>query len=765
MLGPAPASIDQDRCDGLALLLGRAAACLDGFSGAARALPALAGLRERLAAGRLQVAVLGRFKRGNSSFLNALLGEALLPTGVVPLTAIATFIRWAAAPALHVAYRDDRPAGELRAADPAQIREQLARFVTEEGNPRNRRNVARVELFYPVPILRHGIVLIDTPGIGSTLRHNTDAADEVLPECDAGFFILSADPPVTEAELAYLERVRPNVARLFFAFNKIDYPAADERRTAVEFLRRNLRDAVPDQADIPIFQLSARQALAARQSGDEDGVRRSGLAGVEGYLVNFLAREKVGSLHRAVATKAGAVLDAAGMDVALAIRAREMPIADLERRAGQFAEALGGIERQRLVARDLLAGDRRRAVETLEEQAAALRHKARRALRAVLDDSLRQAPERAEEAAKSAIAAAIPEFFEPKLAALSHSFGAAVEQILKEHTQRAEALIATVRETAASLFEIPSVRFAEAESFAIRREPYWVTQRWSGSLNPLGGNVVDRLLPPASRAARLRKRLAGEIDELVERNVENLRWATLQNLDSAFHRFAAWFDDRLGETIAATRALIGSGDERVVPLLLQLAQTRLLAGVVEALGSCGRAEALPVLIRALAQDHTRAAAEAALARWGPAACPALLEVATRLLPSRDWESPSSRRTRLSAVRLLAQIGAPGQLFQGLIGDADPEIAAAACRAFLAAGTENGGAALRRLIELLPRLSLIACAEAEECLAEHFDGVRDLVCARLRKEPPDPGDGSPQARSYRSLLRVARRAGSASVSPG
>ena len=73
------------------------------------------------------------------------------------------------------------------------------------------------------------------------MRHQTDAAIEVLRECDAGFFVLSVDPPVTEAELAYLDRVRPQVSRLFFVLNKIDYRVEDEKRAATDFLRRTLR--------------------------------------------------------------------------------------------------------------------------------------------------------------------------------------------------------------------------------------------------------------------------------------------------------------------------------------------------------------------------------------------------------------------------------------------------------------------------------------------------------------------------------------------
>ena len=50
-------------------------------------------LRQRLVEQRLQIAVLGQFKRGKSTFLNALLGQPILPTGVLPLTAVRTFIR------------------------------------------------------------------------------------------------------------------------------------------------------------------------------------------------------------------------------------------------------------------------------------------------------------------------------------------------------------------------------------------------------------------------------------------------------------------------------------------------------------------------------------------------------------------------------------------------------------------------------------------------------------------------------------------------
>jgi predicted GTPase len=217
----------------------------------------LAALWTRLEQQRLQLAILGQFKRGKSTFINALLGASILPSAVVPLTAVAVFIAWGAEPLVRIEFKTERGPEELHSAEPDELRNFLAQFVAEEQNPENRLAVSRVELFYPAPILANGTVLIDTPGVGSTLQHNTKAAIAVLPECDAGLFILSADPPITENELAYLQRLHGKAIRLFFVLNKLDYLDADEQKAAVAFLHKVLseRSLLPPSA--PIFGVSA----------------------------------------------------------------------------------------------------------------------------------------------------------------------------------------------------------------------------------------------------------------------------------------------------------------------------------------------------------------------------------------------------------------------------------------------------------------------------------------------------------------------------
>jgi len=226
-------------------------------------------LRERLTTERFQLAVLGQFKRGKSTVLNALLEQSVLPIGVVPVTAIPTFLEPAAASKIRVAYVSGK-VEEFEPKSPEALRERLSVFVTEEENPRNVLNVARVDVFLPAELLEYGVVLIDTPGVGSTHRHQTAAADAILPECDAALLVVSADPPITEVEIEYLARIRQTVARLIVVLNKIDVIEPHEREKASSFLRKALVDHAGVDPFTPIFSVSARDALRAKESGDAE---------------------------------------------------------------------------------------------------------------------------------------------------------------------------------------------------------------------------------------------------------------------------------------------------------------------------------------------------------------------------------------------------------------------------------------------------------------------------------------------------------------
>lgn len=513
-------------------------------------------LSQRLTEERFHLAVLGQFKRGKSTLLNALLGEALLPTSVVPLTAIPTFLHSGSHRQARVIYQDGQPVETCCDQNTDELTAFLTKFVTEAGNPNNQRGVSNVEVFHPAALLGQGVVMIDTPGIGSTLRHNTEATLNFLPQCDAALFLVSADPPITEVEVEFLKEVRSRVAHLFFILNKVDYLSNEERQAALCFFRNVLQDQVGIEGEPLVFCISARQGLRARQIGNSSLWQQSGLGEVENHLLKFLVSDKTEVLQTALARKADDLIADILMRLQLTIRSLQLPLATLEERQQRFAQKLAEAEHQRLIAADLLAGDQKRLVTFLEEQAEQLRQKARRYLEQIVNKAVMGANLADEQAVQDLIAEAIPGFFEHELGLLARTFEQQVAEVLRPHRQRADGLIETVRESAAELFEIPYRPFSQSNIFTLSQQPYWVTHHWQASLSPISPRLIDRLLPLRVRRSRISKRLMAQIERLVMHNVENLRWTTLQSLNQTFRRFNSTLAERLQENITATRGAI-----------------------------------------------------------------------------------------------------------------------------------------------------------------------------------------------------------------
>jgi len=518
----------------------------------------LSSLRDRMETESFHLAVLGQFKRGKSTFLNALLGKEILPTSVIPLTAIPTFVRWDPSLKTRIVYQDDRPPEEFEAADEGELGDFLSRFVTEESNPENHLGVLQAEVFHPAKILEKGLVLIDTPGIGSTYQHNTETTLNFLPQCDSALFLVSADPPVTEVELTFLKEVRKKISRLFFIFNKVDYLRDTDREKALDFFKNFLTNEVGMEDDFPVFPLSARDGLEARINGDEAMLTASGLPGVQKHLVEFLMHEKSRVLHGAIARKAEDIIAQVLMQEELKMRSLQMPIANLEERLGTLKKKIEEARYQRTTAGDLLTGDRKRSMELLENQSEDLRDKARDYLEELITAALAGGSRALslEKAARQVLSDSIPGFFEHELGTLSSEFDRHVTEVLKPHQVRADELIEAVRMAAAELFEVPYHAPESSETFHTASQPYWITHKWNTSMNPIPAGLFDWILPFTIRRSVSIKRLMKQVDDLVLHNVENLRWATLQNLDSAFRKFTGSLDEGLRETIDATYGAI-----------------------------------------------------------------------------------------------------------------------------------------------------------------------------------------------------------------
>lgn len=180
-------------------------------------------LLTRLAEDRFNLMIVGRFSRGKSTLMNAVLGGDYLPTGIVPLTSVITTVRYGSRKQVVLTFNDSR----LRREVPLS---QLADYVTQQSNPGNVKDVAYAEIELPVEILRRGLFFVDSPGLGSSIVENTQTTERFLPQADAFVLVTSYESPLSEEEDRILHRIpkplRDEAQRVRAA------PRRDRQRTA-----------------------------------------------------------------------------------------------------------------------------------------------------------------------------------------------------------------------------------------------------------------------------------------------------------------------------------------------------------------------------------------------------------------------------------------------------------------------------------------------------------------------------------------------------
>jgi GTP-binding protein EngB required for normal cell division len=280
---------------------------------------ACALLQSKLADKAFNLVAVGQFKRGKSSVINALLGHALLPVGVIPLTSVVTIIRYGAAATCTILFE----AGEPREVD----LEMLADYVTETGNPHNTKHVSQVIIRYPSSWLESGVRLVDTPGIGSAYERNSDVTQRYLPQADAVLFVTSADQPMSRAELDFLDSIRPYAGKIFYLLNKVDYLNPDEIRESLTFSRHVIEANLGIVA--PIYPVSARAALSNKCSDETGESVCGGFYTFEEALRQFVRRDKSNVWVRSFAGSMLRLLSEVRLSTDLELSALEAPLEEI----------------------------------------------------------------------------------------------------------------------------------------------------------------------------------------------------------------------------------------------------------------------------------------------------------------------------------------------------------------------------------------------------------------------------------------------------
>jgi small GTP-binding protein len=244
----------------------------------------LRNLFVRLAEDRFNLVMVGRFNRGKSSLMNAILGMDRLPTGIVPLTSVITTVSYGTTEQVTLKYQERRLDSEIKL-------EELSEYITQRGNPGNSRGIATANIQLPSEILRRGFYFVDTPGLGSVIVENTLTTQAYLPETDALLLVTSFESPLSEEELNFFRAASGSGLPIFVVVNKQDLVTEAERDEAMAFVRAHLRELFGETAP-ETFSVSARDGLAAKRCKDASLLDASGLPALEARLTTFLLEQK-----------------------------------------------------------------------------------------------------------------------------------------------------------------------------------------------------------------------------------------------------------------------------------------------------------------------------------------------------------------------------------------------------------------------------------------------------------------------------------------
>ena len=211
-------------------------------------------LASRLEEDTFEVALFGRVSSGKSSLLNALLGTDILPVGVNPITAVPTKLRYGKTLKAAVAYGDGRSA-----LVPV---EELARLVAEQGNPGNLKNIVRAVMEVPSPRLKAGILLVDTPGLGSLAKRGAAETLAYLPSCDLALLLIDAGATLNEEDIGTLRLLYEAGIPALVLLSKSDLLTDGDLHRTISYIEAQLKHELGIVATVhAVSALSKYQVL------------------------------------------------------------------------------------------------------------------------------------------------------------------------------------------------------------------------------------------------------------------------------------------------------------------------------------------------------------------------------------------------------------------------------------------------------------------------------------------------------------------------
>lgn len=235
------------------------------------------------------VVVLGEFKRGKSTFVNALLGTKILPMDVLPETATINAIMYDETPRLSVLYRDGT---EVK----GNVDYEYLKQFSASNDDAHLKNISYIKIGYPCELLKERIVIVDTPGVSDLNEQRSEITYRFIPKANAVLFLLDTRTPLTATEKDFIEeKLLPlGINNIIFLLNKYDEHDEEEDPNYLDNVKKRLLKAFSISSqeaklrDITLYPLSAKFALKGIETGNKKFLEASGLNAITDKLRSML---------------------------------------------------------------------------------------------------------------------------------------------------------------------------------------------------------------------------------------------------------------------------------------------------------------------------------------------------------------------------------------------------------------------------------------------------------------------------------------------
>lgn len=319
---------------------------------------AIEDVLKRLKEDSFNVAIVGEFKRGKSTLINALLEKDVLPTDVIPTTATLNKVSYSVTPFVRIEYND----GRKEDIDIDKLNDYVTKLTPESETRAKTVKIATV--YYPVNYCKNGVTIIDTPGLNDD-EAMTNVTLSVLPQIDAAIMVMMAGSPFSQYECDFLENkiITSDLGRVLFVVTGIDLYDEDDAQKVLKVITKRITESVLIKAkntygegskayenyqrklgNIRVYGLSAKKALKAKMKGDNRLLETSLFPEFETALERFLTEDRGAVMLNVPISR----IKTSSIELVKAVQLRENSLSmQKEEFNSKYNEAMAEIERIR----------------------------------------------------------------------------------------------------------------------------------------------------------------------------------------------------------------------------------------------------------------------------------------------------------------------------------------------------------------------------------------------------------------------------------